>query len=190
MAVTAIASSQPCGSSKRAISIPLRQIEYSRARRREVVGHANRGNDESQFGGKLFANARDAAQQRRVRAVRDERDQTDADFDRERLDAQQIFEILFRRFGAAGARLRLNPFSPRFFIRQATVPRPPPSSRNGIFGKPGERRQRDQNSAGEQQRLRGSEDLLLKFDAEAVLGTGARNDHARPKSRSSAPESR
>ncbi len=36
----------------------------------QIVGHAHGGNDEPQFGGQLFANAADAAQQRRIRRLR------------------------------------------------------------------------------------------------------------------------
>ena len=43
----------------------------------------------------------------------------------------------FGGFGLAPAAVRQQRFAGAFFIRQPTVPRPAPSSRNGIFGSPG-----------------------------------------------------
>ena len=67
----------------------------------QVVRHADRGNNESQFGGELLANARDPAEQRGVCAIRNEGNQTYAHLDRKRFNAQQIVKVLSHRPGRA-----------------------------------------------------------------------------------------
>ena len=50
--------------------------------------------------------------------------------------------------------------------------------RNGTVGRPGKKREDQQNAAGQQQRLRVAEELLAEIGAQALVGTGARDDQA------------
>ncbi len=59
-----------------------------------------------------------------------------------------------------------------------TVPRPPPSSRNGIFGSPGNIASATSTPLASSSGWRDAENLFLELDAEAVFGTGAGDDHA------------
>ena len=72
---------------------------------REIVGELERGQHVAEIGGKLTANAGDAAEQGRIGAAFDQLNQAEAYFNGERFDFQKRFGIvlfrglsIFRRF--------------------------------------------------------------------------------------------
>ncbi len=90
---------------------------------------------------------------------------------------QQVIEIFPQGFGWAARRGCLQSPVPAGFHSPAHRAQSAAQQQKRDLGQTRKRRQRDEHAAREQQRRRRTEDLLLDFDADAVLRTGARNDH-------------
>ena len=160
------------------------------AAQREIVGDAHRRQQVAEVAGQLPADGGDAAQQRRVLRAFHQPDQTQAHFDRQRLDAQQRFHIVLggRRLagflGAARPASRLPSCASASPPHRRRRPAAGTESSAGRAARPAPPARRPPAAAAASCRRSAS-----GTRRPAALRSWRGSRSGRPKSKSSAPES-